>query len=163
MSNLKINAGEFAKAVKFATGEFSKKSKRPFPVLIEKNEQENKIRMSDAYYHIKGMEIPYKGTLSHSVELDGRQLLNIADKYPEDAELEIFVDESVCSIYMNSSRLSIPRLDQGDKKTEKKPLPHKAPPPPSPAKPEKRAEYNDTWGFSARVPMPAQAVKRRIT
>lgn len=47
----------------------------------------------------------------------------------------------------------------GGKEIKIKPLPHIKPLPREPDFDEKRAEFNDTWYFSRRVPMPADAVK----
>lgn len=158
-SVIKINAGEFAAAVKFSAGKISKKRKTPFPLLIEE-QTEGKLTITDAAYHKKGMEIGFDGIFDGSVEVDGRQLLKITSTYPDDAELVVCTDDNNFLIQYQKSKLSIPRLDKGGRKTQKKALPHKKPPEQSPDPVEKRAEFDHTWGFSARVPMPADAVKK---
>lgn len=159
-SVIKVNAGEFAAAVKFSAGRINKKRKTPFPLLIEE-QTEGRITITDAAFQKKGMDVAFDGIFDAGVEVDGRQLLKIAKTYPAEDELVICTDENNLIIQYNKSKISIPRLDKGGKKTKKKPLPHIKPPAPEPEIREKRAEFNDTWGFSARVPMPADAVKNK--
>ena len=159
-SVIKINAGEFAAAVKFSAGKINKKRKTPFPLLIEE-QTKGRITITDAVFHAKGMDIAFEGIFDTGIEVDGRQLLKITSTYPADAELVVCTDDNNLLIQYQKSKLSIPRLDKGGKKTKKKPLPHVKPPAPQPEFFDKRAEFDDTWGFSARVPMPASAVKNK--
>lgn len=159
-SVIKVNAGEFAAAVKFAAGKISKKRKTPFPLLIEE-QTEGRITIIDAAFHKKGVDIVFDGIFDAGVEIDGRKLLKITSTYPADAELVVCTDDNNFFIQYQKSKLSIPRLDKGGRKTQKKALPHKKPPEQSPDPVEKRAEFDHTWGFSARVPMPPEAVKNR--
>ncbi len=158
-SVIKVNAGEFAAAVKFSAGKINKKRKTPFPLLIEE-QTEGRITITDAAFHKKGMDIVFDGIFDAGIEVDGRQLLKITSTYPADAELVVCTDDNNLLIQYQKSKLSIPRLDKGGKKTKKKPLPHTKPPEQSADPVEKRAEFDHTWGFSARVPMPAEAVKK---
>lgn len=157
-SVIKVNAGEFAAAVKFSAGKINKKRKTPFPLLLEE-QTEGRITITDAAFHKKGMDIAFDGIFDAGVEVDGRQLLKITNTYPEDAELVVCTDANSLLIKYQKSKLSIPRLDKGGKKTKKKPLPHIKPPAPEPSPVAKQAEFNDTWRFSARVPMPKDAKK----
>lgn len=159
-SVIKVNAGEFAAAVKFSAGRINKKRKTPFPLLIEE-QTEGHITVTDAAFHKKGMDIVFEGIFDAGIEVDGRQLLKITSTYPAEAELVVCTDDNNLLIQYQKSKLSIPRLDKGGNKTKKKPLPHIKPPAPQPDLLEKRAEFDDTWGFSARVPMPADAVKNK--
>jgi hypothetical protein len=158
-SVIKINAGEFAAAVKFASGKINKKRKTPFPLLLEEQDS-GKLTVTDAAFHKKGMAVSFDGIFDDSAEVDARQLLKITSTYHDDAELVVCVDDGNFIIQYQKSKLSIPRLDKGGKKTKKKALPHKKPPTPEPEPLEKRAEFDHSWGFSARVPMPAEAVKK---
>ena len=159
-SVIKINAGEFAAAVRFASGKIKKNRKTPFPLLLEEQEA-GKLTVTDAAFHKQGMAVSFDGIFDNSAEIEARQLLKITSTYPDDAELVICLDDSNFMIQYQKSKLSIPRLDKGNKKTKKKALSHVKPPAPEPEFSEKRAEFNDTWGFSARVPMPADAVKNK--
>lgn len=158
-SVIKVNAGEFAVAVKFSAGKISKKRKTPFPLLLEE-QTEGRITITDAAYHKKGMDIGFDGIFDGGIEVDGRQLLKITSTYPADADLVVCTDDNNLHIQHQKSKLSIPRLDRGGNKTKKKPLPHVKPPKQAADPIEKRAEFDHTWGFSARIPMPAEAVKK---
>lgn len=158
-SVIKVNAGEFAAAVKFSAGKISKKRKTPFPLLLEE-QAEGRITITDAAYHKKGMDIAFDGIFDGGIEVDGRQLLKITSTYPVDADLVVCTDDNNLHIQYQKSKLSIPRLDRGGNKTKKKPLPHVMAPKLAADPIEKRAEFDHTWGFSARVPMPAEAVKK---
>lgn len=155
---IKVNAGEFAEAVNFAAGKINKKRKTPVPILIDR-EIKGKLLITDANYHAKGKVINYTGSFSKGVEVDGRQLLKITQTYPAHEELELSTDKKSFFIQFQKSKITIARLDKGGKKTEKKALPHIKPPQPKPDPLEKRTEFDRTWGFSARMPMPPEAVK----
>lgn len=111
-SVIKINAGEFAAAVKFSAGKISKKRKTPFPLLIEE-QTEGRITITDAVFHKKGMDIAFDGIFDAGIEVDGRQLLKITSTYPSDAELVVCTDDNSLLIQYQKSKLSIPRLDRG--------------------------------------------------
>ena len=158
-SVIKINAGEFSAAVKFATGKVSKKRKKPFPLLIEE-QTEGTITIIDAEFHKNGMDIKFIGVFDTGIEIDGPKLLRITSTYPSDADIVICTDDNNLLIKYQKSKISIPRLDKGNNKTKKKPLPHIKPPEQNPDHIEKYAEFDDTWAFSARVPMPENTVKK---
>lgn len=128
--------------------------------MIEE-QTEGRITITDVAFQKKGMDVAFDGIFDAGIEVDGRQLLKIANTYPPADELVICADENSLLIQYNKSKVSITRLDKGGKKTKKKPLHHIKPPAREPESGEKRAEFNDTWGFSARVPMPADAVKNK--
>jgi len=157
---IKVNAGEFAEAVKFAAGKINKKRKTPVPILIDR-ESKGKLLITDANYQAKGKVISYAGRFSKGVEVDGRQLLKITQTYPAHEELELYADKKSFFIQFQKSKITISRLDKGGKKTVKKALPHIKPPQPKPDPVEKRTEFDHSWGFSARMPMPPEAVKKK--
>lgn len=51
-SVIKVNAGEFAAAVKFSAGRINKERKTPFPLLIEE-QTEGRITFTDAAFQKK--------------------------------------------------------------------------------------------------------------
>ena len=155
---IKVNAGEVAEAVKFAAGKINKKRKTPVPILIDR-ESKGKLLVTDANYHAKGKVIAYTGRFSKGIEVDGRQLLKVTQTYPAHEDLELSVDKKSFFIQFQKSKITLSRLDKGDKKTVKKALPHIKPPEPKLDPLEKRAEFDHSWGFSARMPMPPEAVK----
>jgi hypothetical protein len=101
-SVIKINAGEFAAAVKFSAGKINKRRKTPFSLLIEE-QTEGRITITDAAFHKKGMDIAFEGVFDAGIEVDGRQLLKITSTYPADAELIVCTDNNNLLIqYQNS-------------------------------------------------------------
>jgi hypothetical protein len=87
--------------------------------------------------------------------------------YPPEAELELIQTETNLVIRRGGSRLTIPRLDGvGKQKVHQrkmKPDPrHQGPvvAPPDPT--HKRVAWDDTWDFSARVPMEEHKKPRKM-
>ena len=118
--------------------------------------------VADAKYHAVTAEIPCTGSWKDPAEVDAQQFKKVLMTLPK-ADLVLLIKEDQ-HIVVKSGTFSIQlkRLDGGGKnKTKRKPLPHKGKVEHPPEPREKRAEYSDLWGFSARVPLPAAAYKKR--
>jgi len=158
MPKVEITSHELLNALKIIVPKKKKKAKKPFPLIVYK-EGKGKLAVADAKYDAKGAILKSKGSLPDSFEVDGYMLRSLSEKYPENTPLIFDVSRTKVVIKCGASNITISRLDIGGKKTIKKSLPRTEKPENLPEPIEKRAEFNHTWGFSARVPMPASAVK----
>ena len=95
---------------------------------------------------------------------DGRRLRRVAATYSADIVIELVATESELCLLKTGSVVRLNRTDgKGKQKIKQMPIPrdprHRGPVvvPPDPI--GKKIELNDTWGFSARVPMPRDPKK----
>ena len=116
------------------------------------------LEIFDARHEVKGHEVPVQGSWPERIQLDGNKLRAVLEKLTGTQDVSILALPERIVIQFGSAKLSLERLDAPGKmgivaKPPKRPL-HKGPVeiPPDPV--GKRVALDDTWGFSARVPMP---------
>lgn len=160
MNKIEVKSDELREALSIVVPRKKKKAKKGFPIIFFE-EAKGALTVTDAKYEAKGAVLNAKGNSSESFEVDGYILKALTEKYPDNSVLILNVSKACVEIQSGVSSVKISRLDSDGKKTIKKPLPHNGKPEHLPEPTEKRAEFNDTWGFSARVPMPASATKDR--
>lgn len=118
--------------------------------------------VADAKHHATVAEMPCTGDWKGTAEIDGAQLVRILKGIVQNDLILISKEEKFVVIKGGNSTFNLKRFDPLDKrKTKKQPLPHKGKVEHKPAPTTKRAEYQDTWSFSARVPLPKGAYKNR--
>lgn len=162
MQAIFINPSEILEAIKPVLGKKRCSHKKPFVVTMEANE--GMFLFADAKYGAITAGVPCKGKwASGSVEINGPYFRDILKTYSNEELIQIGREDFYIEINCGGSTTKINRLDPDDKgKVKKEALPHhgKVEHPPEPK--HKRAEFFDTWGFSARVPMPESACKNRV-
>lgn len=140
---------------------FYKKSKRSRIIIMAA--KGGRFGMVDARHHAVISEMPCMGEWTGTAEVDGFQFVKVLDSLKDKSVMLISKEDYFVVIKAGPTIINLKRVDPpGAKKTKKKPLPHKGkvehPPVPS----VKRAEFDDTWKFSARVPLPESAYKNRL-
>ncbi len=161
MQTIFINPSEVLEAMKPVLGRKRGSHKKPFVVTMEASE--GMFLFADAKYGATTAGVSCKGNwASGSVEINGPYFRDILTTYSNEELIQIGRSETCIVINCGGSTVKIKRLDPDDKgKVRKESLPHygKVEHPPEPK--HKQAEFFDTWGFSARVPMPKSACKDR--
>jgi hypothetical protein len=132
---------------------------KPMPVNLTYDEHSNSFRISDAKHAEKVSSIPAIGNWPKLVQVDGRKLHTFIFRCESNKSILLSVDGEALNLKYGTSSMQLIRLDgRGKKGIKTKPRPpdprHTGPivHPPDPV--GKRVELNDTWLFSARVPVP---------
>ncbi|GLI95329.1 hypothetical protein LMG27198_43210 [Methylocystis echinoides] len=156
---MQVKAGDLAEALKPAKPHALQKKPKPVPVALEQDYVTQALSVIEAKHGLFAKVIDATGDFPKSVHVDGTSLEKLASSWPPDTLLELAADAERLTILAGKSRVSIPRLDSGGTTPIlRTPIPpnkkHKGKVvvPPDPA--SKRVALADTWGFSARVPMP---------
>ena len=156
---MQVKAGDLAEALKSAKPHPLKKKPKPVVVSLEQDYVTHALSVIEAKHGLFAKVIEASGDFPKPVQVDGTSLEKLASSWPADTLLELAADAERLTILAGKSRVAIPRIDGGGKTPIlRTPIPpnkkHKgkvvAPPDPV----SKRVELADTWGFSARVPMP---------
>jgi hypothetical protein len=156
---LEIAAEKLKHALSAIVPKKKKRAKGKYPLTLYST-SEGKFVFADSMYESLGSEIDCKGGWSESIEVDGYILKRLIETFPDDSAIILGIDNSSLLIRCAGASLTLGRLDPGGEgKTERKKLPHKGKVEHPPEPVGKRAEFHDTWGFSARVPMPESAVR----
>jgi hypothetical protein len=156
---MEVNAGALAEALKSLKPVKPTRGRRaPKPVVtLDSQTSAGRASVTEAHYGIFSETIAAKGPLPGPVQLDGTILRNMVSRFPPDTVLSLEADAACLTIRTGRTTLKIPRLDcGGSAPIEHAPLPkqkrYKVSVKPDPVR--KRVALADTWGFSARVPMP---------
>lgn len=150
-----INPAEICEALKLIL-------RRRKSLIILMGAKGGKFVVADARYQATAAAISCEGTWKGTVEVEGVQFRKILDTYPVGSMVTIAKEEKHIVIKSGGSTVSLKRADPFDKdKTKRQPLPHKGKVVHKSDPPKKRAEYSDTWKFSARVPLPKEAHENR--
>ncbi len=121
-----------------------------------------RLVVADAKYRAVAAEMPCTGDWKGTAEINGSQLMRLIETFTEHELILISKEEEFVVIKGGTATLNLKRFDPLDKqKTKRQPLPHKGKVKHAPAPTKKRAEYNDTWPFSARIPLSKEAYKDR--
>lgn len=156
---IKVKAGEFAEALKPAKPHPLKKRPKPIPISLEQELVSGAFVVVEAQHAIFANKVRATGNWPNAVQVDGVTLCRLVATWPPHEELELSADPEALKIVVGKSVSRVKRIDSGGNnpilRMRLEPDPrHKgkvaAPPDPT----TKRVELADTWGFSARVPMP---------
>jgi hypothetical protein len=129
-----------------------------FPITFKFHGPLALLAIFDAKHEMKRYEVPAHGSWPERIQLDGNKLRAVLDKLTSAQYLSVLALPERVVIQFDNAKLSLERLDAPGRKgiVAKPPRhpPHKGPVtiPPDPVC--KRVALDDTWGFSARVPMP---------
>jgi hypothetical protein len=154
---IEVLAGPLKKALQTVLPRRSPKRK-PFAITLRFDSATGMIELFEAKYEAKGYVVPAKGLWPPRVQIDGNILRALLDKFAARDRLEIDAEPDQLMVRRETFRFIVGRIDKGGSAgIAAGPPPkqaHKGPIPVKPEKPGKRVELHDTWGFSARVPMP---------
>ena len=155
MQSITINPGELSEVLK----PILRRKKSLIVVMAAKG---NRFAVADARYRATTAVIPCQGEWSGNAHIEGVQLRKILNTYLDRDAIMILKEEERIVIKSGGSTIGLNRIDRFDKgKIERQPLPHKGKVVHRPDPTTKRVEYNDSWNFSARVPLPEEAYKSR--
>lgn len=121
------------------------------------------LEVFDARYESRSAHLPAVGNWPDRMQVDGRPLA-LALKANRSLEvLRVSASEREISFQLGNARFSIKRFDGTDSEVMVRAMPEqdhkgKVVVPPDPI--FKRVELADTWGFTARVPMPQHRDKK---
>lgn len=132
------------------------------------------IRYQPSFRHLEVMDakhqaticlVPAIGAWPEKVQVGGSQLRNIFDRFGPKERITFRAEADCMEIQTGTLKLKVPRLDgEGKKGIAAVPLPPQPHTGPVKLKPDpqyKRVALNDTWAFSARVPMPQHRDKKK--
>ena len=156
---IKLKAGRLAEALKPVKPHPLRKRPKPIPVSLEQDALSGELSVIEARHGVFAKSVPCHGDWSSPVQVDGLLLLKFVTSWPPETELELVAEVETLALRAEKSISYVKRLDAGGKNPiVRTPMPpdnrHKGKVvvPPDPV--VKRVELADTWGFSARVPMP---------
>jgi hypothetical protein len=166
---LTVRAGDLQRVLDAVvpTSQVRKGLKVPITLAFLQVEGMGELEVSDAVHGARSDRLAARGEWRESCQMVGADFRTLLDTYPPEAELDLIQTEANLIIRRGRSRLTIQRLDGAGKRKihqrKQRPDPrHKGPVviPPNPV--QKRVARNDTWAFSARVPMEEHKKPRKI-
>jgi hypothetical protein len=131
---------------------------RPPAVTLKYDRRGKHLSIEEARHGLCEYTIPAEGTWPERVQVDGVLLKRLCKKFGRNDIVELIPLRDELCLLVKETRIVLKRLDPNNEPgIEKTPPPFQVrtgpveiPPDPH----EKRFAWNDTWAFSARVPMP---------
>ena len=132
---------------------------KPFPINLVFNKEHKFFELCGAKHGEIRYEIPARGKWPELVQVDGRILQKLLSTFDPKETVDLVVDDATLQINCGNLKAQLRRIDgresKGIKTTPKLPDQRHLEPVTHPPEPiGKRVELNDTWLFSARVPVP---------
>jgi hypothetical protein len=133
--------------------------KKSWPVSIVLDRKLRLLHIIESRHELAGYDLPLTGTWPERVQVDGRAFRHVVETYAPNEILELMAYPDRIEIKCGRSPFSMPRLDApGREAIETRPIPrdkrHKGPVKIKDEPFHGRVELNDTWDFSARMPVP---------
>ncbi len=155
---IKVKAGDLAEALKPAKPHPLKKRPK-LTVSLEYELAGGTLVIIEAKHAAFTKSAPASGDWPSPVQVDGVLLYRLVATWPPETELELSADPQAIIVRTGKSLCRVARTDGGGanpiRRTPPKPDKRHAGKVEIPPDPQfKRVELADTWGFSARVPMP---------
>lgn len=156
---LKVKAGSLAEALKPPKPHQFKRRAKPFIVSLEHEPAAGTLAVIEAEHGIVARAVSVSGDWPGAVQVNGTVLYRLTATWPPDAELQLNADAQSLVVRMAKSIVRIARMDDGGgQPIIRTPLPsdkrHKGKVQSAPDPTSRRVDLDDTWDFSARVPMP---------
>jgi hypothetical protein len=131
---------------------------RPYAVTLKYDRRGKHLSIEEAQHGLCEYTIPAEGTWPEKVQVDGVLMKRLCKKFGRNDIVELIPLRDELCLLVKETRIVLKRLDPNNEPgIEKTPPPFQVrtgpveiPPDPH----EKRFAWNDTWAFSARVPMP---------
>ena len=160
-----LGAGALQEMLAAIVPRFKKRRKnKSFPVTLSFDSKAGELFVEEARHGLSGYRISADGEWPEKVQVDASVLKRVCDTFQPDDVIELVPLRDELCLLRKGSRITLKRLDAecspGIRKKPQKIRGHKGPVevPPDPV--GKRVELNDTWMFSARVPMPQHRAKK---
>ena len=136
----------------------SRKAKT-WPVNLVLDVENRLFHIVESRHELAGYELPLNGTWPDRVQVDGRVFRHVVETYPANEILELIAYSDRLVIKSDRSPFSMPRLDApGRKAIKTTPIPrnerHTGPVLVTEQTHRGRVEFDATWDFSARMPVP---------
>ena len=161
IGSMKIIAGKMQEALKktVPTQRKNAKKKIDFPITISYDSASNSLSISESYHIRAAIDLTLPCEWVGDVQLDGVAFRKVIATYKPSELLEIRSQPDMIEISNGMSTLRMPRRDGiGKPAIVATPIPrdpnHKGKTKIVDEPHIGRVELNDTWGFSARVPVP---------
>ena len=159
-----IGAGALQEMFALIVPRFKKRRwNKAFPVTLSFDTKTGELFVEEARHGLSGYRVQAAGEWPEKVQVDGTVLKRMCDTFPPDDIVELVPLRDELCILRERSRITLKRLDKenspGIKKKPQK-VDHFGPVEVPPDPDGKRVELNDTWLFSARVPMPQHRNKK---
>ena len=158
---IKVNAAALLEALGVVVPKGDRRSRRrkvDAPVTLKFDASRSVLEIFESRHAAKGYEIEASGAWPDQVQIEGRVLRNLISRFRPEASVEMTVTPDDLAAVHGGTKATLRRLDASDRRPIKL-VPVKGPesvswPKIKPDPHEKRAEWDDTWDFSARVPIP---------
>ncbi|WP_291207147.1 hypothetical protein [Hyphomonas sp.] len=134
---------------------------KDFAITLKFDRGERIIEVMDARHEVRSCQFPVFGEWPEDVQVEGNRLRALLDKFSVNDQIDMCARAQDIEIRSGKFKMSLARLD-GQKRIEPRPLPQQIHAGKVEVKidsPNKRVALDDTWGFSARVPMPQHREK----
>lgn len=156
---LQVKAGDLADALNPAKPHPLKKKPKPVPVSLEQDLTSGVFSVVEADHAAFSKSVGTSGQWPNPVQVQGLLLLQLAMKWPPETKLELSADDEALIVRAGNSVTRLARIDSGGKRgIKRRPFErdkrHKGKVEVAPDRRNNRVALADTWGFSARVPMP---------
>jgi hypothetical protein len=131
---------------------------RPYAVTLKYDQMRKHLSIAEARHGLCEYTVPAEGTWPDKVQVDGVLLKRLFKKFGRNDIVELIPLQDELCLLVKETRIALKRLDPNNElDIEQSPPPSQVrngpveiPPDPH----QKRFAWDDTWSFSARVPMP---------
>lgn len=156
---LLLSAGTLQESLALAVPKSRKKRAQPYFLTIRFDQFREMLQIDESRYASTGSEGHAKGQWPDKVQIDGRQLQAFCETLPPEKVIELTTNDQEMFVASGRAKLRLQRKNPSGTEGIKlrkipKPRGHTGPIEMLPDPVGKRVALNDTWLFSARVPMP---------
>lgn len=131
------------------------RKKKPKPVPVSLSFSNRNLIIVEAKHGLFEEKVPARGKWKNLVQLDGIMLDRVIQSWKEIEEIELSVKDQSLILVSGKSKSTLPLLEKYiEQQPFKRDPKHLGKPYITPDPVGKRVQYDDTWLFSARVPMP---------
>lgn len=164
---LHVRVGEFLEALEVVVGKKRRRVplQRGVPVSLTYDPATRELMVSEPRHGRRRHLLHADGVWPSRVQVDGDRLRSLLGKYPPYDKIGVMVTDKEITMLAGRSRIVLSRTDALRKPIEARAFApnekHRGKPydPPDPA--GKKVALDDTWGFSARVPMPQDRGRKK--
>lgn len=132
--------------------------RKRFPVTLYHDSAVGFLDVFEARHSAASVRIPALGSWPGAPTVDGFTLRKVFATYGDDEIIRLVLDRTIFALVKDRSRIPV-KLDDFEERPAPRPAPppdprHRGPVEVPPDPHEKRFEWDHTWLFSARMPIP---------